>query len=473
MILTGIGGASAVGLAFLVFSDLIRGTESGAWILGATIILIFIGAFVVLWWILRKNFFQPLVAVIRESEMSAHGGAEIDQWKIEVSKLAFLLDGKIGQLESDMKKVRDSARTLISSSDGDRERLESILRDLSEGVVVCNLAHQVLMFNRMALWLFSEEGEIGIGRSLFGFLEADEIKRVLENLLQDVEIDRKQSGREETISLTCRLLEDDRNLSARMTLTFNGAKIPDGYVLTISSEQLPSVSENPAADRDYYDFDLFHRPLSSGFSVETPLRNLSYVVFDTETTGLNPLDGDKLISIAGVRIVNSRILRNETFESLVNPERLIPARATRVHGITDAHVASAPKGDEVLSRFRGFVGDSVLVAHNAGFDMAVLEVSETGSRLFSSMMIFDTHLLSASLHDHASGHGLDSIASRLGVTIEAGERHTALGDALITAEIFVKFLSILEARGLNSLGQVLDRMKKQAKISLPSSFWAQ
>ena len=130
------------------------------------------------------------------------------------------------------------------------------------------------------------------------------------------------------------------------------------------SERVPSWSE-------LYDFDLFKG--SSEALKDTPLRKLTFVVFDTEATGLRPNEGDELLSIGAVRVVNGRILTGETFERLINPGRDIPASTTRIHGITAEMVRDKPPAPVVLAQFKAFVGDAVLVAYNAAFDMTFLE----------------------------------------------------------------------------------------------------
>jgi DNA polymerase III subunit epsilon len=207
----------------------------------------------------------------------------------------------------------------------------------------------------------------------------------------------------------------------------------------------PPVAPRP----EYYDFDLF-KVADTAFA-DTPLKKLRYVVFDTETTGIRPSEGDELIAIAAVRIVNGRILTGETFERLMNPGRSIPASSVRIHGITEDMARDKPPARIVLPQFKNFVGDGVLVAWNAAFDMRFLELKqdETGVRFDNPVL--DALLLSIYLSDDPINHSLMATAERLGVVVTG--RHTALGDAMATAAIWVKLLDLLEARGIRTLGQ--------------------
>jgi DNA polymerase III subunit epsilon len=219
-----------------------------------------------------------------------------------------------------------------------------------------------------------------------------------------------------------------------------------------------------AVGRDVvYDFDLLAKAPSAGIA-RSELQALTYVVFDTETTGLNPAQGDEVVQIAAVRIVNGRRLKTEVFDTLVNPRRAIPAASTAVHGITEAMVAEAPFIEEAARRFHAFAEGAVLIAHNAPFDMQFLRRTETQTGLRFDHPILDTVLLSAVIFGQHETHTLDALTHRLGITIPEEARHTALGDALATADAFLKLLPMLQGRGLIRFEDLLVEVRRHGRL---------
>ena len=222
---------------------------------------------------------------------------------------------------------------------------------------------------------------------------------------------------------------------------------------------VPESARQPQHSRpETYDFDLFQASEQSHALDDRCLSELACTVFDTETTGLNPSQGDEIIQIGAVRLLNGKLLKHETFEQLVDPQRSIPEASSLIHGIWPEQVCGQPGIAQVLPAFHAFAQDSVLVAHNAAFDLRFLQLKEAVTGLRFEQPVLDTLLLSALVHPQQASHQLDAIADRLGVAV-AG-RHTALGDAMVTAEVFLKLVPLLAAMGLHTLGQVREAAQK-------------
>ncbi|WDP93098.1 MAG: hypothetical protein HUN04_26635 [Desulfobacter sp.] len=220
-------------------------------------------------------------------------------------------------------------------------------------------------------------------------------------------------------------------------------------------QHLPVISDSRP---EFYDFNLFSLKDMPENLLDSPLKKTTYTVFDTETTGLNPDSGDEIISIGGVRIVNCRIVYQDAFEELIDPQREIPVDSYKIHGINYEMVRGKETIETVLPRFRQFVGNTVLLGHNLAFDMKMLKVKEASTQVRFENPVLDTLLLSAALHPVHQQHDMENIARRLGVSILG--RHTALGDAITTAEIFLKLLPILNSNGILTLKDALNASQK-------------
>ncbi|MFN3846049.1 MAG: exonuclease domain-containing protein [Paracoccaceae bacterium] len=219
----------------------------------------------------------------------------------------------------------------------------------------------------------------------------------------------------------------------------------------------------PIARAVVYDFDLLSK--ARGEKVQDArLEDLTYVVFDTETTGLLPSQGDEIVQIAAVRIVNGRRVEGEVFDTLVNPRRPIPMSSTEVHGITEAMVQDAPFIEDVAARFHKFAEGAVLIAHNAPFDMEFLRRLEATMGLRFNNPVFDTVLLSAVVYGQHEVHSLDALSHRLGITIPEEARHTAIGDTVATADAFLKLMPMLQGRGLATFGAVLSEVRRHGRL---------
>ena len=234
-------------------------------------------------------------------------------------------------------------------------------------------------------------------------------------------------------------LADDDGRHARLRLP-----LPAIERVGAPPDQLPPRPE-------FHDFGIAQLPPPDAELARCPLRALEVVAFDTETTGLDLRRGDTAISLGACRIVNSRLLASDSFDMRIDPGRPISPASTAIHGLTDDDVAGAPPLAVVLPRFRDYVGDAVLLAHNASFDLRALQASGT----VLNMPVLDTLLISRALDESLDGHDLDTLAERYGLSFPPGTRHTALGDARVTAELWLALIKRLEARGIDTLEQAL------------------
>jgi DNA polymerase III subunit epsilon len=220
---------------------------------------------------------------------------------------------------------------------------------------------------------------------------------------------------------------------------------------------------------EFYDFDLFRAGEADPKQDQTDLDKLAFTVFDTETTGLDPSE-DEIVSLGAVRIVNGRLLRQESFDRLVDPGRPVDPAATAVHGITSDILEGQPSIDEILPAFARFAQDTVLVGHNVAFDLRFLELKEPQTGVRFAQPVLDTLLLSAVVHPDEEDHSLEAMAIRLGVNFIG--RHTALGDAILTGEIFLKQSRLLAAQGLRTLEEVREAARRTYLARVSNSLYA-
>ncbi len=162
------------------------------------------------------------------------------------------------------------------------------------------------------------------------------------------------------------------------------------------------------------------------------------IVFDTETTGLDPQGGDRLVEIGCIEMVN-RVETGRTFHGYFNPQRTMPAAAEAVHGLSDAFLADKPLFAERVAELLEFLGDSPLVAHNAGFDFGFLdmELALCGHEPLSRERMIDTVALARTRHPGAK-NSLDALCTRYGIDRSHRTKHGALLDAELLAQVYVE-----------------------------------
>ena len=162
------------------------------------------------------------------------------------------------------------------------------------------------------------------------------------------------------------------------------------------------------------------------------------IIFDTETTGLNPAGGDRMVEIGCIELYN-RVETGRTFHAYFNPERPMPSEAEAVHGLSDTFLSDKPRFADKVEELLEFIGDSPLIAHNASFDFGFLnhELQRCARDPVCMSRMVDTLLLARSRHPGAK-HSLDALCTRFGVDRSQRVRHGALLDAQLLAQVYVE-----------------------------------
>ena len=204
-----------------------------------------------------------------------------------------------------------------------------------------------------------------------------------------------------------------------------------------------------------------------------PVQEVSFVVFDTETTGLHAKRGDRILSISAVRLKHGRIDLSDTFHEIINPNRDIPSKTAVIHGILPRMVDGKPMLEEILPSFIEYIGSSVLVAHHAWLDMTFLNREMVRLyRISIQNPVLDTAILDQafrSTRSPSSGDdgkvntSLPALAERYHVPMEG--HHSSFGDALTTAQIFQQMLRNAQNQGIFSLKDLLRKAYRPVSLN--------
>jgi DNA polymerase III subunit epsilon len=164
------------------------------------------------------------------------------------------------------------------------------------------------------------------------------------------------------------------------------------------------------------------------------------IVLDTETTGLEPAEGHRVIEIGCVELID-HLPTGQTFQAYLNPERFVPVDSQRVHGLTDEFLADKPLFRAVVDELMEFLGDAPLVIHNASFDLKFLnsELRRLERKLIPHARAIDTIEIAKSKIPGAR-YSLDELCKRFGVDLSARAKHGALLDAQLTAQIYLELV---------------------------------
>ena len=319
----------------------------------------------------------------------------------------------------------------------ERDSLVAVLSGLDVPVGVVDDRGRILLVNPTARRTLATRSRtpVAAGRSILGVFDAEDFLPVLTRALAG---DRPKA-----------VVGDQQLRLVRLT----GPDEP-AMVLIVGNEA-PEDAQGPVVGLSVDMSRPSREVVSREQWLQTPLSDIVFTVVDCETTGLHVDAGDRLVAIGAVRVDAGVVRADDTFDTLINPGVRIPELSTTFHGITDEMVADAPPPGDAVADFAAYAADSVLVAHHAGFDLGFLRPAAAGADVALEPLFLDTMLLSAVLDpDPEARHGLDYVCQRYGV--EVFGRHTALGDALATAEVLVRMIPQLAQRGITTLGQARD-----------------
>ena len=193
------------------------------------------------------------------------------------------------------------------------------------------------------------------------------------------------------------------------------------------------------------------------------LEETNFSILDTETTGLHVEKGDQIISVASLRVSNLKIGEEKILNELVNPQMKIPEASIKIHNITDDQVQSKPTLFEINEKILKFIKKSILVGHNINFDINFLKENSKGSPLANRMNVIkaiDTIYLTASLFPNLKNYDLNNICNKLDIKTDDQTRHSALGDCIITARLFIYLLNIAKDNGVKNILELISLCEK-------------
>lgn len=384
---------------------------------------------------------KPILALTNELETRAEADvsrAIDDRAAPHLGALAPAARALHAVLEDTRTSQKRAVAQKTEALETSRHQLEALVQCMPAGVLVLSASGEVLLSDATARACL---GPVGLHRQVSLYVDPAPLEAAMADL------SAQPGGRSCQLALKRRLqpFDTEAEVPCRLAALEEGGNRL-GFVVLLAPDTVPE-NQQPATHSLAYDFAQPSQCDSCGV-----LSERQFVVFDTETTGLDP-DKDTVVQLSAVRIVNGKIQSQEVFDQLVDPERPIPARTTEIHGITDAMVKGAPKLAEAAQAFSEFCGDAVLVAHNAPFDMGFLHAqARAGGPSFDAPALC-TARLSRHLSPSQRGHTLDDLAERYDVDLPSEARHTALGDALATAEVLLKMVPRLHERGVQGLAE--------------------
>ncbi|WP_419739767.1 exonuclease domain-containing protein [Ruegeria sp.] len=401
------------------------------------------------WLLFDDNVAKPIERLSAELRARAHAGVSSNM-DVQTAKylgdLAPAAAGLADQLSHKTLSVAEAVASETAQLAAEKNRLTALLTEIPVAMLLASPNHKIVLYDAQAAEVLAQIAHPRLNAALEDYLQPDALYAAYSKLVK--------TGQDVTCTLTS--IDGAQSYSARVKPLGD----TPGYMLIFddSAAQIAPDAARPLV----YDFDLLNMSASDSFEAQT-IEDLCFVVFDTETTGLLP-HKDEIVQIGAVRVVKGRIVEGERFDMLVNPGIPIPAASTKVHKVSDQMVQGAPEIGEAGRIFHQFARDAVIVAHNAPFDMAFLRRHAKRMGVEWDHPILDTVLLSAVLFGASETHTLDALCDRLDVEIPEALRHTALGDAVATAEALVRMLPMLKAREITTFGAIITETRKHGRL---------
>ncbi len=338
--------------------------------------------------------------------------------------------------DDELKRLAGTINDMLGRQQAQRgvpdARLEAVVGTIADGLVVITDTGLVSLINNAAAGLLGH-GRARIGTSVYAALEREDVIAAVDRA--------RAAGR--PIAAMLRSVGGD----------FMATRVADlgGHGGVALSFQASALEHKTGVMHDFGLHDVL--PAAAVINDDMPLSELPVLVLDTETTGLN-VRTDRIVSIGAVRVHGSRVFHNANMDRLVNPGLAIPARSTAIHGITNSMVAGAPPFGGVIGELQGMLKNTVIVGHNIRFDLAMLRrEAERAGVAWQPPPSLDTGLLVIALEPNTESLNLEAVANRFGVEIQG--RHTALGDCLVTAEVFARMIPRLHDLGIRTFAQAL------------------
>jgi len=191
-------------------------------------------------------------------------------------------------------------------------------------------------------------------------------------------------------------------------------------------------------------------------------RNAEFIVFDVETTGLSPTEGDRIIEIAAIKVKDFKVVG--VFESFIDPKRELPASATHINKITEDMLIGAPTSGEFLPGIIDFIGGGCVVGHNVKFDLGFVcyELALSGRKLREETPAIDTLKMAKALIPYLASYKLGNIAAALGITV--GETHRAKADVELTIEVLTRLMDIAGDQNIHDLQAFCQRFSVEKPV---------